>query len=312
MPANAGITNYDPDKDIPSLVGKVIFVTGGTAGLGRESILKFAQHKPAHIYFTGRNVEAAESLINEVKDRDPSIGLSFVALDMTSLASVKAAVNNTFTHDRLDILMPNAGVMAIPPGLSKDGFEVQFAINHLANAMVIQQLLPMLSRTAAQSNLDVRIVSLTSEGWGLHPKGGVVFDKLRTPQEGLFGSWTRYGQSKLANIVYARELARRFPDILSVAVFPGVVETGLVTELPSLKRKFTVWSSRLMGFSMLSADKGCYSQVWAATASRSEVQSGSYYMPVGVVGDDKLDKTARDAKLAEELYSWTDKVLAEY
>ena len=119
-------------------------------------------------------------------------------------------------------------------------------------------------------------------------------------------------QSKLANIVYARELAKRYPEILSVPVFPGVVETGLVTELPSFKRKFTVWSSRLMGFSLLSAEKGCYSQVWAATASRSEVKTGSYYMPVGVVGDDKLDKTAKDTKLAEELYTWTDSVLAEY
>lgn len=113
-------------------------------------------------------------------------------MDMLSLASVKAATNK-FVHDRLDILMCNAGIMAVPPALSKDGFETQFATNHLAHAMIIQQLLPVLLRTADEPGSDVRVVCLTSLGWRGHPKGGVLFDQVRTTMERFFGSWIRYG-----------------------------------------------------------------------------------------------------------------------
>jgi NAD(P)-dependent dehydrogenase (short-subunit alcohol dehydrogenase family) len=113
-------------------------------------------------------------------------------MDMLSLASVKAATKE-FAHDRLDILMCNAGIMAVPPALSNDGFETQFAINHLAHAMMIQQLLPVLLQTAERPGSDVRVVCLTSLGWRGHPKGGVLYDEVRTPMDKFFGSWIRYG-----------------------------------------------------------------------------------------------------------------------
>lgn len=83
--------------------------------------------------------------------------------------------------------------MFIPPGLSEDGFELHFAINHLAHAMIIQQLLPIMTKTAEMPNSDVRLVSLTSTGWMAHPSHGVTFSTLRTPQEGFMGSSYRYG-----------------------------------------------------------------------------------------------------------------------
>lgn len=113
-------------------------------------------------------------------------------MDMLSLASVKATTNK-FAHDRLDVLICNAGIMAVPPAVSKDGFETQFATNHLAHAMIIQQLLPVLLRTAERPGSDVRVVSLTSLGWRGHPAGGVLYDKVRTSMERFFGSWIRYG-----------------------------------------------------------------------------------------------------------------------
>ena len=112
-------------------------------------------------------------------------------MDLGDLASVKSAIVKTFTHDRLDLLICNAGIMAAPPGLSKDGFEVQFATNHLGHAMVVRQLLPVLLKTAEQH--DVRIVCLTSDGWRGHPRGGIVFDKLKTTQDGAVGPYIRYG-----------------------------------------------------------------------------------------------------------------------
>lgn len=164
----------------------------GTAGLGKESVEALAKHEPAHIYFTGRNATAAQAIISNIAENNPSVPLTFLEMDMGSLSTVKAAMNR-FAHDRLDILMCNAGIMASPAGLSKDGFEIQFAINHLGNAMVIQQLLPILNKTAEEPGSDVRMIALTSVGWRGHPRGGILFDELRTTQEGIAGSWIRYG-----------------------------------------------------------------------------------------------------------------------
>lgn len=161
---------------------------------------ELAKHNPAHIYFTGRNATAAETIISNIAKSNPSIPLTFLEMDMGSLSTVKAAMKR-FAHDRLDILMCNAGVMASPAGLSKDGFEIQFAINHLGNAMVIQQLLPILKKTAEEPGSDVRMIALTSTGWRGHPRGGILFGEVRTTQEGIAGSWIRYGCVFLARLI---------------------------------------------------------------------------------------------------------------
>ena len=152
----------------------------------------FAHHEPRHIYFSGRNKKVAESLLAEIKTTKPSVSITFVEMDLTSLASVKAAAK-MFTHNRLDLLMCNAGIMASPPALSKDGYEIQFATNHLGHAMLIKQLLPIMITTANGPDSDVRIVSLTSDGWKGHPADGVTFSSIRTTQDTFFGSWARYG-----------------------------------------------------------------------------------------------------------------------
>ncbi|KAH8647211.1 hypothetical protein BX600DRAFT_443423 [Xylariales sp. PMI_506] len=307
-----GFSNFDPDADIPSLGGKVIFITGGTAGLGRTSIIALSKHEPAHIYFTGRNGEAAARLVDEVKNIAPSVPLTFVQMDMSSLADVKSAVSKAFTHNRLDILICCAGIMAAPPGLSKDGFEIQFAVNHLGNAMVIQQLLPILVETAKLPDADVRVVSVTSEGWSGHPKGGIVFEKLRTTQEGFMWSWFRYGQSKLANIVYAAEIARRYPQITSVSIHPGVVKTDLVTSLTPAKRYFTSITTSLMGRTFLTPEEGSYSQLWAAVGAKKEqIVNGAFYYPVGKLSNEKLDDVATSEAFAKKLWDWTDETFSK-
>ena len=129
----SGVKNFDPDKGLPSLTGKVIFITGGmhqnsthqevpptiltilqgTAGLGSKSIQKLAKHNPAHIYFTGRNVNRAKDLINEAKKITPTAQLTFIQCDFTSLFSMKTGLKQ-FTHTRLDVLMCNAGISNAP------------------------------------------------------------------------------------------------------------------------------------------------------------------------------------------------------
>ncbi|KAI1659092.1 oxidoreductase [Daldinia decipiens] len=310
MPAISGFVNFNPDKDIPSLQGRVIFVTG-TAGLGRASVKALAKHDPTHIYFTGRNEQAGEALIEEIKKTNPSVGMSFLKMDMTSLSSVKKACAQ-FTHDRLDILMCNAGIMDKPPTLSEDGFEIHFAVNHLAHGMIIQQVLPVLRRTADLPGSDVRVVVLTSTGWRGHPKNGIDFATIRTTQEDLtlLGFNLRYGQSKIANIIYAAEIARRYPKIKAVSIHPGVVTTDLLNSLSPMRKAFVYGANWMLGGGVVDESIGRLNQLWAAAgAKRDELVNGAYYKPVGVQG--KLDKTAMSEELGRELWSWTDEMLAK-
>ncbi|KAE8551331.1 hypothetical protein EYB25_005216 [Talaromyces marneffei] len=314
MPNLEKYVNFNPEKEIPELDGKVIFITGGTSGLGRASVASLAKRNPAHIYFTGRNNKAAQELIHEVHTENPSVKLTFVKMDMTSLVSVKEACKE-FVHDRLDILMCNAGVMFIPAGVSKDGFELHFAINHLAHAMIIQELMPVLQKSASQPSSDVRVLCLTSTAWMSHPSDGITFSTLRTPQRGFMGSYFRYGQSKLANIVYAAELARQYPDtnIRFISVHPGAVNTHLTTSIPWNLRLFTVVFLWFLGVTFMDEDQGRLSQLWAAAgAKRDELEDGGFYMPVGRLSNDRLDKTAKSLELSKKLWTFTQDVLSKF
>ena len=136
--------------------------------------------------------------------------------------------------------------MATPEGLTKDGYEVQFGTNHMGHALLIKLLTPLLESTAKKTG-DVRIVWNTSLGHQAHPTGGIQFDKVKTTQGDIFfilGRWLRYGQSKLANLLYAREFAKRHPSIVSVSIHPGVSATGLVTSLGLFDRWF-VWFTNI-------------------------------------------------------------------
>ena len=231
-------------------------------------------------------------------------------MDLASLSSVSAAARKfTATSSRLDILMLNAGVMALPTGLTSDGYEIQFGTNCLGHAMLTKLLLPTLLRTAAEPGADVRVITLTSNKFSAHPLGGIVLKNLRTVQESpVAGGWIRYGQSKLANLLYAAELARRYPAITSISVHPGFVETET--------RKQLSWGNRVVGFlsnmdmKAVQPSEGAWNQLWAATVEKGKIVNGTYYVPVGVPG--KLEREASNAKLACELWEWTEKELAKY
>lgn len=144
----------------------------------------------------------------------------------------------------------------------------------------------------------------------MHPTGGIVFKDLRTVQDdGMFSSWRCYGQSKLANILYASELARRYPKITAVSIHPGVVSTGLVGNL-GFAGRLVVYVSQLG--KLITPAEGAYNQLWAATGKKGEggVVSGGYYIPIGVPGTHRTE--SNNQKLAEELWKWTQKELEAY
>ncbi|KAK9366110.1 hypothetical protein V1509DRAFT_630914 [Lipomyces kononenkoae] len=301
---------FNPETDIPDLHGKIIFITGGTAGLGKESVIALAKHNPEHIYFSGRDSTRAAAVISECRSAASGVSVTFIECDLASLASVEnAAKQFTSQSQRLDILMCNAGVMALPPALTEDGYEVQFGTNHLGHALLVKLLLPTLLRTAGIAGSDVRVVFLSSNGYRAHPRGGVVFKDLHSTQDYGFGSeWFRYAQSKLANILYAAELARRYPNLTTVSVHPGAIATGLIHNLPRLKKVFVYVVN--LGRVKSTLAEGTWNQLWAATEEKNKIANGAYYEPVGIMG--KLDSKGKSEKLAGELWEWTQKELEAY
>ncbi|KAF2024805.1 NAD(P)-binding protein [Setomelanomma holmii] len=313
-----GVADFQPARDIPSLSGKIILVTGGTAGLGKGSVRAFAEHNPEHIYFTGRNAAAAKKLIADIKSKHPGVALTFIEMDLSSLRSVKTAVVKGFKHDHLHILMNNAGIIAKPPIVSVDGYEIQFATNHLGHAMLTKHLLPYLLKAAEEPNSDVRVIANTSDGYEGHRmiKGGIAFDVLekRSGMNRWFlGPWQRYGQSKLANILYAAELARRHPNITSVVIHPGVVRTPMYDDLQGWNGLFTVVTCWLNGVKVVTPDEGILNQLWcAAGAKKSELRNGGFYRPVGIDSTADLKGEGANVELAAKLWEWTDGVLAKF
>ncbi|KAI0449688.1 oxidoreductase [Xylaria acuta] len=259
---------------MPSLDDKVIFVTGGTVGLGAIMVERIAKKGPAHIYFSGRK---------------RALHLSLRSMDMASLSSVSEALSQTFKSSRLDILICNAGVMVVPCDLSKDGYEIQFAVKFMAHALIIQKLLPTMTHIADLSRSDVRIVLLTSVGWRAHPPRAIAFDIVKTVQPfGVLGPWRRHGQSKVAAVLYAAELARRYPQITTVSVHPGVVATGLNLD---------------------TADETSLNGMWAASSDKTKMKNGNWYLPGRVDGEKKLDSDASKPEVAGKLWKWTDEAL---
>lgn len=185
-----------------------------------------AKHHPSHIYILARNPQNSETTVVEVQKLAPNTMATFVPCDLASLASVERAAKAVSTStSRLDFLFCNAGILGAPPGLTTDGYEIHFGVNHLGHALLVKLLLPTLLATAVLPS-DVRVVTTSSDGYRFHASDGVVFKDLRSTQENLnlmghFGGWRRYFQSKLANIVYTAELAKRYPTVKFVAVHPG-------------------------------------------------------------------------------------------
>jgi retinol dehydrogenase-12 len=291
----------------------------GNVGLGKETIMQLSKHQPAHIYLSARSADKANTAIEEIKaayppkSSKPCPPITFIPCDLTSLPSVQAAARTFVSREsRLDILILNAGVMATPPGLTEQGYEIQFGTNHVGHAFLTKLLLPTLLKTTQDPAADVRVVSLASIGHIGAPLKGIDFNTLKTNMDGLTThTFVRYGQSKLANILFTKELNKRYEDrgIMAVAVHPGVVNTELYRSTVAWPVVGTLVGAVKSALWTSVAD-GVKGQLWAATAPRGLVKSGEYYTPVGVLGQGSAKSS--DMALAEKLWEWTEKELAEY
>lgn len=255
-------------NDIPNLTGKIAIITGANSGLGYESAVALAA-KGAHVIMACRSPKKAEQAKADLLARVPNASVELAPLDLSSLASVRAFVEAfKAKHAKLDILMNNAGLMAIPKTATADGFESQFGVNHLAHFALTGLLLDRL--LAAPGS---RVINVSSQA---HTGGRINFDDLQGDKS--YSRFGAYAQSKVANILFTRELQKHLDQagapVLSVAAHPGVAATSLFEFGFGPVDAVLKFSAGLFG---QNAAMGALPQLYAATAP--DVQGGEYFGP---------------------------------
>ena len=235
----------------------------------------------AHVIAAGRSAERTQPVLAEIAATGGSA--EFLELDLASLRSVRTAVLSFAGSDRaLDILVNNAGIGVNRRGLTEDGFEVHFGINHLGHFLLTRELLPTLRPGS-------RVVSLTS---AMHFRADRL-DLSRVRRPTAFTGLAEYATSKLANLLFIRELARRSQLLNAYAVHPGLVRTRLI---PAPLRA-------LSGSNIVSPEEGADTVIWCATSDQVASESGYYYQQRTRAIPSTL---AQDDELARELWERSD------
>ncbi len=287
--------------DIPPENGRTAVITGATGGLGYETALALAG-AGAKVMLTGRNDAKGRNAIERIRARFADADISYETLDLASLASVADfAARLAATHASLDLLINNAGVMALPQRqITADGFEMQFGTNYLGHYALTARLLPLLRR-----GNQPRVVNLSSLA---HRSGTINFDDLQGAKS--YSPFKAYCQSKLAMLIFALELQRRSDaagwGLMSNAAHPGYALTDLIANGPGSRGLLGQLSNMLRPFAGQSAAQGALPTLFAATSPQA--QPGGYYGPAGFYElkgppvPAKIMPRAKDAAVAARLW----------
>jgi NAD(P)-dependent dehydrogenase (short-subunit alcohol dehydrogenase family) len=289
-------------EEIPDLSGRTVLITGANSGLGLESTRMLAG-RGARVVMACRNRDKGEQARDEVRAAHPEARLDLMQVDLADLGSVRDFAHAFRQHyERLDVLMNNGGIMAPPRQYTRDGFEMQFGVNHLAHFALTGLLLDQLETAP-----DPRIVLISSFA---HRMGDIYFDNLNA--EKWYQRWKFYGQSKLANLMHALELDRRLradgSSIRAVPVHPGYSATGL--------QRTVAGGGFFNALFAQSQTKGAYPQVFAATSELAE--SGHYYGPHGFMelwgmpAEADMRKLAKNEEVADKLWQVSEEMTGVY
>lgn len=290
------------DRDIPDQRGRTILITGANSGLGLRSAQALARHG-ARVILACRSAERAATALEEVATVATGPAPEVVQLDLSDLEAVAAAAKEVGARaDSLDVLMNNGGIMAIPHARSAQGYELQLATNHLGHFALTGGVLPLLVRAPAP-----RVVTTSSQA---HRTGRMRWDDLQW--ERGYERWQAYGQSKLANLLFMRELDRRAAAngaaLVSAAAHPGWAATHLQSGAGIGKRLSTIGN---LVFAQSDA-RGALPQLYAATMA--DVVGGDYFGPDGRferaghptrVGS---TESSRDTAAAERLWAESERL----
>ncbi|TRV81912.1 SDR family NAD(P)-dependent oxidoreductase [Streptomyces sp. 130] len=247
-------------RDIPDQTGRTAVVTGANSGIGLITARELAR-RGARVLLACRDERRGEEAAARIRYAVRGADVVFAPLDLADLSSVRAFAAD-FRADRLDLLVNNAGVMALPYGRTADGFETQFGVNHLGHFALTGLLLPKLLATGG-----ARVVTVSS---GLHALGNIDMGDLNSERD--YRRWTAYGRSKTANLLFVHELARRLAaagsTLVAAAAHPGVASTNLQTAAVRMENRRTAERIIRFGSRVLAqpASAGALPTLYAATA----------------------------------------------
>lgn len=288
-------------RDIPPQTGRIAVITGATSGIGYETA-KVLAGAGARVIIASRNEKKGAEILAKIRSASPSANVTFEPLDLASLASVATcAARIKASVPRIDVLINNAGIMAIPTRYATaDGFEMQFAANYLGHFALTLRLLAKV--LAAPSPRIVTVSSLA------HRSGRIDFDDLQS--EKRYRPWTAYSQSKLATLMLSLELDRRARaegwNLMSTAAHPGFAVTGLQSTGPRMGRSSPSTMERigkmLQPFLAHSAAAGALPTLYAATSP--DASGGLMYGPDGFYELKGPPKRARIVPAALDTTVW--------
>jgi NAD(P)-dependent dehydrogenase (short-subunit alcohol dehydrogenase family) len=281
-----------PDLGSPDMSGKVVAVTGANAGIGKETAVGLAR-MGATVVMTSRDPARGAAALAEVRERTGSDRVELLALDLADLASVRAFATELLArHDRLDVLVDNAGLVMAKRTETADGFETTFGVNHLGHFELTTLLLERL-RASAPS----RVIVLASDAHKF-AFGGLKFDDLQTTRH--YRGFLAYSRSKLANIYFTRELARRMrgTGVTVNAVHPGYVDSRFGKDGDTRLDSLMGIGAKLFA---ISPEQGARTSIYLASSPDVEGATGVYWYKCTPA---KMSKAARDDAAARRL--WTE------
>jgi NAD(P)-dependent dehydrogenase (short-subunit alcohol dehydrogenase family) len=273
------------------LSGKTILITGCTSGLGAEAC-RVLSLRGVQVLGTARTQQAADSICAKL----PSQGTGY-ACDLADPSSVRACVAQIRRDGhRLDAIICNAGIMALPRLHKAHGYELQFFTNHIGHFMLVTGLLDSLAD-------DGRVVIVSSSAHAQAPKGGVQFDNLSG--ERSYRPWRNYGQSKMANLLFAKELQRRFIGTrkTAYAVHPGVIRTNLARSMGGAVNAVLAMAGPLF---LKSVSQGTATEVFAAVHPKALALAGQYLADCNAATP---RKDAEEVMLAQQLWAVSEQIV---
>lgn len=280
--------------------GLTAIVTGASSGIGVETARVLAL-RGVHVVMAVRNVDAGKNVKEAILKEIPTAKIDVMQLDLSSMASVRKFASDYISLGLpLNLLINNAGIMATPYTLSLDGIEIQFATNHVGHFLLTDLLLETMKNTAHESNREGRIVNLSSEGHRYSYREGIRFDEIN--DESRYNTIGAYGQSKLANILHANELARRLKEdgvnITANSVHPGGIPTNLLRHHSAMN----VIVSLIFKYVLKNIQQGAATTCYVALNPQVKGITGKYFMDSNIANP---NSHAKDAELAKKLWDFS-------
>lgn len=277
--------------------GKTVLITGGNTGIGYEAAKDLAI-RGAKVIMACRDMEKCEKAMLQIKESAPNAELVPVELDLASLESVRECADQIVKSEtKLDVLLNNAGIMSCPQWKTKDDFEMQFGVNHLGHFLLTNLLLDLLKRSAPS-----RIVVVSSSG---HTRGRINWDDIMNEKN--YAPFPVYCQSKLANVLFARELSKKLEGtgVTCNSLHPGLVRTELGRHFNNTD---TAWNTvkyalawPILKVVFKSPPKGAQTSIYCCVAPELTDVTGKYFADCAVKEESAAAKSDEDAKRLWEL-----------